>query len=278
MNYSPANFDVFPSQQPPPWGVSPRAGGNSSFAGNTVNITIPPWQNIPFTPQPFIDIPAGSPFTINLETFGGPLPALSVPGPVETGPIRTGPIESPSGDIGGISIGGGGIEGVGGMRLGGDVNVAGDVHVGGATTVTTLVTQSVQAGDTVTIAGPTTVLGPTHNHGDTHNHTRVINYGDTIIDSGITVTRGPTRISGTTILNGIPLIWQTARVVTNVELQGTSLKMTVVNLKFLGQISAGTKETVFTIQTETQDVYTDFDAETCELTGEQSFTYVSGLS
>jgi hypothetical protein len=166
----------------------------------------------------------------------------------------------------------------GDASVGGDTYVNGDTYIGGETTTGTISAGGATVTGPLTNSGPFSGLGPTHNYGDVYNYTSVFNYGGTTIDAGLTISRGPTKVFGPTYVNNVPLTRQTARVITNLQMEGQSLKATVVNLTFFGKLSAGTKETVFTVRTATQEVFTEFDGEACSLSGEDSFTYVSELS
>lgn len=275
LTYSPANSGLFPTQQPSPWGVNPNSGGNSTVVNRNVTVNIPPWQNIPFTPLPFVDIPAGTPYGFGDGGYVWPGydPTLTVPGPVTTGPIETGPITSPGGTIGGNDFGGGGFSSPGDTYVGGATYVGGDTYVGGATNTTNM-----------NVAGDTQLIGNVITQGDVTNETTTNNYGDTnnygntFVDGSVTITNGPTKIYGPTTINNMPLNRQKVVILTNLALEGTTLKATRAVLTYFGKLSIGEKQTVFTINTDSKTFPTTFDPESCELGGDTTVDYVSGLT
>lgn len=237
-------INMFPTIKPAGTNISPRF---TNQVKNTL-VNIPPWQNVPFTPLPFLPVPPWEtiPYpqwpTTPLEE-----PVLRVPGPVSAGPVST-----PAASVTNLTTNN--ITNAGDITNQGDVINKGDVYGDNVTVNNDLTVQnnfitngSVTNNSTVINKGDTynnsvhnqhTVNhGPTFHHSETHfdgpNHIRGPNY-----------INGPTYIQNVTYVNGTPLQVVNLDVVTSVTWDGTLLQKTVKTLRVFGSVLSEATTTV----------------------------------
>lgn len=222
------NINYFPTIQPPGPNPAPR------FTDNTRNVflSIPPWQNVPFTPLPYLPAPRWQ-FTPTTGWQPSPIrtPTLDVPGPISVGVVT-----SPKARITKIIT----KEIVNGPGpRGGDSEVPGGIH---------------NAGDTVThnqyVQGDTTI----RNNLTVLNNSRFdgpVQYGDTVtyegpvyIDNSVFMA-GPVFLPQNVNVGGQNLNVVPANVVVNVEWDNGVLKQTKQKVTVLGRLGPATTSTVF---------------------------------
>ena len=213
-------INYFPTIKPAGPTISPK------FANDTKNtfVNIPPWQNVPFTPLPYLPAPAWqmTPFP-EWPTTDYAEPTLRVPGPSQLGPV-----DAPEANITNMHTTH--ITNQGDVINEGDIINQGDTYVQN-TTIDGRVT--VQNGGVFN--GPVTYNGPVYNSSEANNN---------VVHNQYTVNHGPVENYGDVTIRGVPLRSFSLPVVTNVLWDGTLLRKRVKTVRVFGVVQSETTTTV----------------------------------